>query len=50
MTTSRTTSTTCDEVSGSGGADTLALGAPTENVSAPEMGWPSLERTFHDTT
>ncbi len=50
VTTSRTTSTTCEEVSGSGGADTLALGAPTEKVRAPEIGWPSPERTFHDTT
>ena len=50
MTRSRTTSTTVEDVSGSGGADTVALGAPTEKVSAPEMGWPSLERTFHETT
>ena len=50
VTTSRSTVTTADEVSGSGGAVTDALGAPTEKVSAPEIGWPSPERTFHDTT
>ena len=42
--------TTAEEVAGAGGAATDALGAPTENVSAPEIGCPSSDRTFHDTT
>jgi hypothetical protein len=50
VTMSRSTVTAADDVSGSGGAVTVALGAPTEKVSAPAMGWPSPERTFHDTT
>jgi hypothetical protein len=50
VTTSRTTVTTVDDACGSGGATTDALGAPTEKVSAPEMGWPSPDRTFHETT
>ena len=50
VTTSRTTVTVVDELWGSGAAVTDAEGAPTEKVSAPEMGWPSPESTFHDTT
>ena len=50
VTTSRTAATAPDELSGSGAAVTDAEGAPTEKVRAPEMGWPSPERTFHDTT
>ena len=50
VTTSRTTVTAVEELCGSGAAVTDAEGAPTEKVSAPEMGWPSPESTFHDTT
>ena len=39
-----------DDVGGGGGSVTLSLRSPTENVSEPEIGCPSLDTTNHATT